>query len=323
MPHDHHHHHNLDNASDNRVLWAVVVNVVLTFAQVFGGAIAGSMALIADGVHNFSDAAALVLAFGARKLAKRGADAAMSFGWSRAEVIAAFVNYIALILISVWLVVEAVGRMIHPPQVDGWIVVWLATLALIIDLATAALTYALSKHSLNIRAAFLHNLADAGASVAVIVGGIVILLYDWRLVDPILTIGISVFILWHVATDLKPVLRILMLGAPPEKDCTEVQGALGEVEGVSSVHHVHLWQIDEKRVSVEAHLVLDEGRDYATVIARAKDMLAHQFGIHHATLEPESASLGCADHADHDDHEDHDHSDHGHADHAHAGQPAH
>lgn len=299
MPHDHHHHHLDETASDNRVLWAVVVNVVLTFAQIAGGAVAGSMALIADGVHNFSDAAALVLAFGARKLAKRGADAAMSFGWSRAEVVAAFVNYIALILISLWLMVEAVGRMIDPPQVDGWIVVWLATLALVIDLATAALTYALSKHSLNIRAAFLHNLADAGASVAVIVGGVVILLYDWRLVDPILTIGISLFILWHVFTDLKPVLRILMLGVPPEKDCTEVRGALGAVEGVASVHHVHLWQIDERRVSVEAHLVLAEGQDYAPVIARAKDMLAHRFDIHHATLEPENAALGCADHPAH------------------------
>ncbi|OOY27534.1 hypothetical protein BMI90_13140 [Thioclava sp. L04-15] len=228
MPHDHSHHHLDETASDNRVLWAVVVNVVLTFAQVAGGAIAGSMALIADGVHNFSDAAALV-----------------------------------------------------------------------IDLATAALTYALSKHSLNIRAAFLHNLADAGASVAVIIGGVVILLYDWRLVDPILTIGISVFILWHVFTDLKPVLRILMLGAPPEKDCTEVRVALGAVEGVESVHHVHLWQIDERRISVEAHLVLAEGQDYAPVIARAKGMLAHRFDIHHATLEPESAVLGCADHPAH------------------------
>ncbi|KFE35913.1 cation diffusion facilitator family transporter [Thioclava atlantica] len=299
MPHDHHHHHHHhhlnDDVGDRRVLFAVVVNVVLTFAQVFGGWIAGSMALVADGVHNFSDAAALVLAFGARRLARRGADAAMSFGWSRAEVLAAFVNYIALILISVWLVFEAVGRIISPPQVDGWIVVWLASLALVVDLATAALTFALSKHSLNIRAAFLHNLADAGASVAVIVGGVLILLYDWRLVDPVLTVGISVFILWHVLSDLKPVLRILMLGAPPESDRNEVSQALGEIDGVESVHHVHLWQIDERRVSVEAHLVLAEGHDYAPVISRAKHMLADRFEIHHATLEPERPGLGCAD----------------------------
>jgi cobalt-zinc-cadmium efflux system protein len=273
--------------------------MVLTVAQVAGGAIAGSMALMADGVHNFSDAAALVLAFGARRLARRGADAAMSFGWARAEVVAAFANYIALILISLWLIFEAVGRMITPPQVDGWIVVWLAGLALIVDLGTAALTYALSKDSLNIRAAFLHNLADAGASVAVIVGGVLILLYDWRLVDPLLTIGISAFILWHVAGDLRPVLRILMLGAPPEADAIKVTAALVAVEGVQAVHHVHLWQIDERRVSVEAHLVLAAGEDYAPVIARAKTMLAHRFDIHHATLEPETVQQGCADHPAH------------------------
>ncbi|WP_295532557.1 cation diffusion facilitator family transporter [uncultured Thioclava sp.] len=300
MPHDHQHHHHLsEGAGDNRVLFAVVVNVILTVAQVAGGAIAGSMALVADGVHNFSDAAALVLAFGARRLARRGADAAMSFGWARAEVVAAFVNYIALILISIWLVFEALGRIVAPPQVDGWIVVWLAGLALIIDLATAALTYALSKDSLNIRAAFLHNLADAGASVAVIVGGALILLYDWRLVDPLLTIGISAFILWHVVGDLKPVLRILMLGTPPEANTAEVSGALAEIAGVQSVHHVHLWQIDERRVSVEAHLVLGAGDDYAPVIARAKEMLAHRFDIHHATLEPETVLTGCADHLAH------------------------
>ncbi|KEP68623.1 cation diffusion facilitator family transporter [Thioclava dalianensis] len=303
MPHDHHHHHHhVDpNAGDAKVLFAVAVNVLLTVAQIGGGAIAGSVALVADGVHNFSDAAALVLAFGARRLARRGADAAMSFGWARAEIVAAFVNYIALILISIWLVVEALGRMIDPPQVDGWIVVWLAGLALIVDLGTAALTYALSKHSLNIRAAFLHNLADAGASVAVIVGGAVILLYDWRLIDPLLTIGISAFILWHVWGDMKPVLRILMLGAPPEADSTEVRAALSEIAGVKGVHHVHLWQIDERRVSVEAHLVLAADAPYAPVIARAKAMLAARFDIHHATLEPETAQLGCADppaHAD-------------------------
>ncbi|OCX66783.1 cation diffusion facilitator family transporter [Thioclava sp. SK-1] len=300
MPHDHahhhHHHHHIDpDAGDKQVAFAVVINLVLTLAQVIGGVIAGSMALVADGVHNFSDAAALILAFGARRLARKGRDTTMTFGWSRAEVVAAFANYVTLIVISIWLMAEGVGRLMDPPSVTGGLVIWLAGLALIVDLGTAALTFKLSKDSVNIRAAFLHNLADAGASVAVIVGGIVIVLFDWRLIDPLLTIAISVFILWHIFGDLKPVLRILMLGAPAERDTDMLKTALTGVDGVLDVHHVHLWQIDEKRSSVEAHLVLADGQDFQPVIARAKAMLSERFGLTHATLEPETVARGCAD----------------------------
>jgi len=306
MPHDHahhahhdhaHHHHHHAPGSDTAVLWAVVINIVLTFAQVAGGAMAGSVALIADGVHNFSDAAALVLAFGARRLARRGASAAMSFGWERAEVIAALVNYTALILVALWLMGEAAGRLLDPPAVQGGIVIWLATLALVIDLGTAALTFRLSKESVNIRAAFLHNLADAGASVAVIVGGVLIALWDLRWVDPVLTIGISAFILWHVVQDLGPVLRILMLGTPPARDGAELSEHLGEIAGVEEVHHLHVFALDEKRDALEAHIVLSEGADYAAVIAAAKAMLAEEFGLTHVTLEPETRAQGCADRA--------------------------
>lgn len=300
MPHDHSHHDHSDarlsaRAGDRRVALAVGVNLLLTLAQVLGGIIAGSIALIADGVHNFSDAAALILAFGARRLARREADADMSFGWSRAEVVAALANYVTLIVIAIWLLFEAVGRIAEPPGVDGWIVVWLAGLALVIDLATAGLTYRLSRESLNIRAAFLHNLADAGASVAVILGGALILLYDWRLVDPLLTIGISVFILWHVASDIRPVLRILMLGAPASLDHGAILSRLKDVPDVEDLHHVHLWQIDEDRSAFEAHLVLAEGADFAAVIRRAKSVLAEEFGLLHVTLEAETGQSGCAD----------------------------
>lgn len=295
--HDHGHHHLSAEMGDRLVVWAVAINVLLTVAQVLGGWLADSVALIADGVHNFSDAAALVLAFGARRLARRGPSPEMSFGWGRAEVVAALVNYVALILVALWLLAEAAGRLANPPEVAGWPVVWLALLALVIDLGTAALTFSLAKDSVNIRAAFLHNLADAGASVAVIVGGVMILLWDFRLVDPVLTIAISAIILWHVAGEIRPVLRILMLGAPPECDCGDVATRLAAIEGVEGVHHLHIWALDEKRDALEAHLVLAEGADYAATIARAKAMLAADFDIRHATLEPETRAAGCADQA--------------------------
>lgn len=296
--HDHHrgHHHHVDpEAGDLRVGLAVAVNLVLTVAQIAGGLIAGSVALIADAVHNLSDAMTLVIAFAARRIARRPATPAMSFGWGRAELVAALVNYTTLIVLSVWLGFEAAGRILNPPEVAGGIVIALAGLALVIDLATAALTWQLAKESLNIRAAFLHNLADAGTSVAVILGGLLILLYDWRLADPLITLGISAWILWHALHEIGPVIRILMMGAPEDIESEAVRRALSAAAGVEDVHHLHLWQLDENRAALEAHLVLAEGHDFAAVTARAKELVAARFGIRHATFETETRASGCAD----------------------------
>lgn len=289
-----HGHHHAAPESDRAVAAAVAVNLVLTAAQIAGGVISGSVALIADAVHNFSDAITLIIAFAARRIARRPADAGMSFGYARIEVVAALANYTTLVLISLWLAYEAVMRLLDPQPVEGWIVVALAGLALVIDLVTAALTWRLAKESVNIRAAFLHNLADAGSSLAVIIGGALILLYDWRLADPLITIGISGWILWHALSDLGPVIRILMLGVPPGADMGELARAIEAEPGVEEVHHLHLWQMDENRNSVEAHLVLAEGSDFTEVVARVKRLLRDRFGLAHATLEVETRASGCA-----------------------------
>ncbi|RJL12787.1 cation diffusion facilitator family transporter [Paracoccus siganidrum] len=302
----HHHHHGLDG--DRAIGWAVAVNLALTVAQIVGGLIADSTALIADGIHNLSDALALVLAFGARRLARRAATPEWSFGWGRAEIVAAFVNYLALIAISVWLAIEALGRLADPPQVAGGLVMALAGFALLVDLATAALVWRQAKDSVNIRAAFLHNLADAGVSVAVIIGGALIWAFGWNLADPILTLAISAVILWHVVQQVGPVFRMLMLAAPPGSDPEAVLAALRGLEGVAGAHHLHLWQIDEKRAAASVHLVVP-GADYLSVTRAAKALLARDFGIDHATIEVEPPDA-CADAAQ--DAAAQDHHGHGH-----------
>src|SRR5215207_36408 len=190
--HGHHHHdHGVSaEAGDRRVLWAVLVNVILTFAQIAGGIFAGSLALVADAIHNLSDAAALGLAFTARRIARRPSNETMTFGYGRAEGIAALINYTTLIVISVYLVYEAVWRLAQPEPVDGWIVVIIAGVALVVDTITALLTFRLAKDSANIRAAFLHNVADALGSIGVIIAGTLVILFDWWIVDPIVTIAI-------------------------------------------------------------------------------------------------------------------------------------
>ena len=296
MPHDHSHGHHLDpGAGDRRVMAAVAVNVLLTVAQIMGGIISGSMALIADAIHNFSDAISLIVAFVARRVGRRPADARMTFGYGRAEVVAALVNYTSLTVIALYLVYEGVARLIDPPEVQGWIVVILAGVALAVDAVTAALTYSMSKTSMNIRAAFLHNLADALSSLAVIVAGTLIILYDWRLVDPIVTLGISAYILWHVGREILPVIRVLMLGSPVGTAREDVRRAIETTEGVVGVHHIHLWEIDEGRRSVEAHVVVTRLDSFPATAERIKTMLRDRFGISHSTLQPETPSTGCPD----------------------------
>ncbi|MCO6382951.1 MAG: cation transporter [Vannielia sp.] len=296
MPHDHSHHHHVDpEAGDAKLALAVAVNLGLTVAQIVGGILSGSLALIADALHNLSDAVSLVIAVVARRIARRPADEGMTFGYGRAEMVAALINYTTLILLAVYLAYEGILRLFAPEPVEGWTVVIIAAIALVIDAVTALLTFAMSKTSANIRAAFLHNLADALGSVAVIVAGTLILLYDWRLADPLVTLLISAYILWHAMAEVPGVIRMLMLGTPPNLDISEVSQELAATPGVASLHHLHLWQMQEHEAALEAHVVIEAGRwDEADAIKSAlKTTLETRFHIHHSTLELECAAHAC------------------------------
>ncbi|UWR06103.1 cation diffusion facilitator family transporter [Ruegeria sp. B32] len=301
MAHDHSHaghknHAQIDaDAGDARVAWAIAVNMFLTLAQVVGGIFSGSLALIADALHNFSDAIALIIAFFARKIARRPADPRMSFGYGRAEVVAALVNYTTLIVIAVYLMYEGVTRFFQPEPIDGWLVVWIAMLALVVDLITALLTYSMAKTSMNIRAAFLHNVADALGSVAVIVAGVAVILFNWTWVDPAVTILISMYILWHVQSEIGETIRVLMLGAPPDLDPEEVASAIEAMDGVREVHHVHLWSMQENQPALTAHLVVEDSAwsQAEEVRGLVKQTMRDSFGIGHLTLEVEMAARSC------------------------------
>ncbi len=291
--HRHHHGHvHLDPASgDRRVGLAILANALLTVAQIIGGLVSGSLALVADAIHNLSDMASLLIAFAARKIARRPADKAMTFGYARIEVVAALINYTALILVGAFLLYEGVMRLIEPRQVTGWIVVILAGVALIVDVLTAILTYAMQRDSVNIRALFVHNLSDALASVAVMVGGTLILLYDWRIVDPLITVAIAGYILYLAVTEIGGPVRMLMLGSPQGTDPAHVIVDLRDVDGVQDLHHVHFWQMQEHSAAFESHVVLSPAgwTRQEKVKAEIKRRLRDRFGILHSTLEFEHA----------------------------------
>ncbi len=291
------HNHVDPEAGDAKVFWAVFINLLLTVAQIVGGVLSGSLALIADAIHNLSDAISLAIAFVARKIARRAPDAAMTFGYGRAEIVAALINYTTLIVIGVYLIYEAILRFFDPIGVDGWMVVIVASIALLIDLATALLTFSMSKTSMNIRAAFLHNVADALGSIAVILAGTLIIWYDWRLIDPIVTLLIAGYILWMAFSEIGGTIHILMLGSPEDMDIAEVLTAASAVTGVAGLHHAHLWQMQEHEVALDAHLVVQAGQwDRADAIkAKVRGMLQDRFDISHVTLELESAEHACTD----------------------------
>ncbi len=287
--------------SEQRLILALFVNLILTVVQVIGGIISGSLALVADALHNFSDAAALLIALIARKWAEKPADENRTFGYKRAELIGAMINLTTLILIGVYLLFEAIMRVFEPEPIAGWIVIVIACVALVVDVITAALTYVMSKDSLNIRAAFLHNVADALSSVAVIIAGTLIIFYEWYIVDTICTFLIAGYVLFHGYIEIKSVIRILMQSVPADIDINEVTKRLENIANIKEIHHLHMWELNEHERSFEAHVVISEsGYKNAEIIkGQIKDILNESFHISHSTIEFEyenqSENNNCRD----------------------------
>jgi cobalt-zinc-cadmium efflux system protein len=284
-------------ASDARLLWTVVFNQLLTVAQVVAGIFSGSLALLSDAAHNFNDANALLIAYVARRISRRGANERYTFGYRRAELIGAMVNLTTLGVVGLYLVYEAVMRFFNPEPIVGWLMAAAAGLALVVDVATAALLWSMSRGSLNVRAAFVHNLTDALGSVAVLVGAAAIIWLGWTWVDPALTLLIAGYVLWQVATMLPQAMRILMEGTPPGMKLEDVAAAMAADPRVQDVHHLHVWQLDEGQVALEAHIVAGPGLsagDRDGLRHDVKLMLTDRFRISHSTVEIESATAAGA-----------------------------
>ena len=280
-----HHHHTPE--SDKGLKFAITINILLTLAQAIGGAIAGSLSLIADALHNLSDAAALGIALFARSISRKPADEINTFGYKRAEVIAALINLTTLIIISLYLLYEAIWRIIEPQVITGWIIVIVASVALIIDMITALITFKMSKNSMNMKAVFLHNLSDGMASLGVILAGILIILYEWFWVDTFITLLIAGFIFWQGLTMLPKTIHLLMDGSPHSLSIDEIKLAAEMISGVENLHHIHIWNLDEHRIALEGHVSVDvsELKEAESIKDQLKQMLRDKFNISHSTLE--------------------------------------
>lgn len=299
MAHDHHphghghgHHHHHHHATGNRLYWAVAINLLLTVFQVIGGFFSGSLSLLADALHNFSDAGALGIAAVAARIAHLPANRKMTYGYKRAEILGALINSTTLVVVGFYLIYEAGVRYFAQRPIDGWTVIGVASVALVIDLATAWLTYSGSKDNVNMRAAFIHNLSDAAASVVVIVSGVLILNFQIYFVDLIATVLISAYVLVHGFGLIRKCIFILMQSTPEHLNVEEIKSRIEKVDKVREAHHLHVWQLDDQKILLEGHVCIAE-TDLSVledIKSEVRKVLKEDYEIEHSTLEIEVSS---------------------------------
>jgi cobalt-zinc-cadmium efflux system protein len=283
---EHRHHHHSEPSGSRPLVIAVALTSGYALVELAGGLWSGSLALLADCGHLLTDAAALLFSLAANKVAQRPPSERHSFGLARAEVIAAFVNSLALLAVVAWLLIEGVDRLRHPVHVNGAAVLVIAAVGLIINLSVA---WGLSRHrdNLNMRAALLHVLGDLLGSVAALVAGAVIYLTGYTVVDPLMSMLVSGLILRSTLGVLKESTLVLLDSVPSGVEFQKVGKALARIDGVRSVHDLHVWSMVPGRNAVSAHVLVDRIVRWPHVLREARRVLARDFGIDHVTLQPE------------------------------------
>ncbi|MEX0845390.1 MAG: cation diffusion facilitator family transporter, partial [Balneolaceae bacterium] len=299
MSHKHNHHHpDFEDASIWKLWVSIFLNLAITLAEFVGGILSNSLALLSDAVHNLNDTMSLGVTLVAKKISKKGSSSSKTFGYKRAEIIGAFINLITLVIVALFLIKEGFERFLNPQPIDGLTMFWVAIVGLIGNFATAALLWKESKNDINMRSAFIHILSDGLSSVGVIIGGWLILQYQWYIVDTILTVIIGVYILWHSYYMLRETINILMESKPENMDIAELTDAMKGVDKVCGAHHVHVWRLDEHSIMLESHIVIEKEdlKEMESIKTSIKEMLHHKFDIQHSTLEFEFEPCGSPMH---------------------------
>jgi cobalt-zinc-cadmium efflux system protein len=290
---EHHHHehrpHPHSHGGDGNALpIALLITLAFAIVEALSGWAFGSLALLSDAGHMFSDAGALGLAWFASWVSRRPPGARHSYGLARAEVVAAFINSLALILVVVLITVESIRRLMQPAEVNGFGVMIVAFLGLLINL-TVIVILSRAERNLNLRAALLHVASDVIGSVAALVAGAVIYYTGWKPIDPILSLVIALLILASTIGLLREALHVLMEGVPRNLELEEVGKELARVPGVLSVHDLHIWNISSGRMALSAHVELESLDLWPAILERSRRVLYERYGIDHVTLQPEIA----------------------------------
>lgn len=290
MANNQNHNHTHANLKGRNLIISIFLNVVITIAQVIGGLVSGSLSLLSDALHNFSDVISLVVSYVATKLAQKKASEDKTFGYKRAEILAAFINAATLIIVAIILIKEAILRFKNPETIQSNLVIILALLAIIGNGFSVLLLKKDSDNNLNIKSAYIHLLTDMLASIAVLIGGLLMKYYGLFWVDSLLTFLIALYLIWVGYFLLKSSTKMLMLFTPEHIDIKDVVASVNKLPKVKKLHHVHIWNLSDNELHLEAHLDLNENvsiTEFDNILLTIETLLQDKYHINHVTIQPE------------------------------------
>ncbi len=287
MSHNHSHSHQNENTSATRLFITMTLNFVITITELAGGIISGSLSLISDALHNFSDGIAIIISYCALKLNKKPVNENFTFGFKRAEIIAAVFNASVLIGISIYLFIESYERLNKPEPIEGGLMIIVALVGLVANIIGTLLLQHGAKVSMNIKSAYLHLMSDAVSSVAVIIGGLFIYFYNIYWIDPLLTILISLYIIRESYLIVKEATMVLMMAAPETISISEIEKEILTINEINNIHHVHLWRVNDSEIHFEAHVNVEDLLVSKTdsILQKVNKALKNKFHIKHVTLQ--------------------------------------
>jgi len=297
--HSHNHsHHNHNDLQGRNLFISIFLNIIITVAQVIGGLVSGSLSLLSDALHNFSDVVSLIISYIANKLSKRKASLHKTFGYKRAEILAAFINAATLIIVAILLIIEAVKRFQNPQEIESNLVIWLSLLGIVANGFSVLLLKKDSEANMNMKSAYLHLLTDMLASVAVLIGGLLMKFYQLYWVDSVLTLAIALYLIWVGFDLLKDSIKVLMLFTPDAIPIQEIVKDIQKNKAIKNVHHIHVWQLNEDEVHFEAHIDFEEDislSQFDTILHEIEELLYHNYEINHVNIQPEFGKCDVKD----------------------------
>lgn len=288
--HSHNHQHSHRDLKGKKLLFTILLNIFITAAQTVGGLLSGSLSLLSDALHNFSDVISLLISYIADLYSKKEASLKRTFGYKRAEIIAAFINSATLIIVAFYLIYEAIKRFLNPQEIESGLVIWLALLAIAANGFSVLLLKKESKENMNMRSAYLHLFTDMSASIAVLIGGLLMKYYNWFWVDSTLTILIAIYLLIMGYDLLKSSFKVLMLFTPDALNLDKISESITQIPEIKNVHHIHIWQLNERETHLEAHIDFQKDitiSEFDIILNRIEKILFQDFGIKHINIQPE------------------------------------
>ncbi|EGP5530985.1 MULTISPECIES: cation diffusion facilitator family transporter [Enterococcus] len=281
--------HTQPQRSSKKLFEVVVLNAVITLSEFIGGVASGSLSLVSDAFHNLSDTLAIIFSYGAQKMAQKEANEKHTYGYQRLEILSAFINSFILIILSLFLAVEAFKRFNFPEKINSHLMLIVAVIGLLANLFSTLLLRQEADENLNIKSSYLHLLSDTLSSISVIIGAVLIRFFGIYWIDPVITLIISIYILLEAIIVIKKAAAILIQSAPTI-DYEKMEQEIKAIEGVKDVHHVHIWQYSEKIIIFDGHIDFEDQllSEIEKAYPRITSLLKLKYGITHVTIQAET-----------------------------------